>query len=365
MKNLKYLILFTAILFSCNKKLDVSPTGSVPEESVFSDDASIQKALIGAYDVMTGGYLLNGDLQLYSELLGADDEVRWDGTYDQPNQIYQKKMLVNNDWIASTWQNAYKAINICNNIIASINNVKPNDQDRVKGEALFIRGEMYFELVTYFSKPYSAGNTDANPGVQLVTTPTENGVSDSNFIPRSSVAQTYNLILNDLTQAVSLLPESYNPAKEKNIHANKFCAEAILSRVYLQMGEYDKARDEANDVITNGSYSLTSSYSTAFNNDDNSSEDLFDVQISEQDDDNDLFLFWSIVKYGARSGDVSVLQHHIDLYDANDNRVKLFYKGNGEWRSGKWQLNFKNIPLIRLGEMYLTRAECNFRLATS
>lgn len=365
MKKLITLLIITIIFFSCNKKLDVSPTDSIPEESVFADDASIKKALIGAYDVMTGDYLLNGDLQLYSELLGAGGEIRWDGTYDQPNQIFLKTMLINNDWIASTWQDAYKAINICNNIIASIDKVNKKDRDRIKGEALFIRGDMYFELVNYFAKPYSAGNITTNPGVQLVTTPTQGGTSEVNYVKRSTVAETYDLILSDLTQAESLLPEESLPASERNIHANKFCAEFVLSRVYLQMEDYTTARDKADDIINNGSYSLTNTYAAEFNNEENSSEDIFDAQVNEQDDNNDLFLFWSIVKYGARSGDVSVLQSHIDLYEADDDRVKLFYKGNGEWRSGKWQLPFKNIPLMRLGEMYLARAECNFRLGTS
>ncbi len=35
------------------------------------------------------------------------------------------------------------------------------------------------------------------------------------------------------------------------------------------------------------------------------------------------------------------------------------------YRSGKWKLQYKNLPIIRLAEMYLTRAECNFRLGTS
>ena len=364
MKNLIAVFILIIAFLSCNKKLDVSPTDSVPESEVYTSDG-IKQALIGAYDVMTGDYLLNGDMQLYSELLGADKEVFWEGTYDQPNQVFNKSILVNNDWIASTWQNAYKAINICNTIIANIGIVDAKDQDRVKGEALFIRGEMYFELVTYFSKPYSAGDVTTNLGVQLVTAPTQGKITDSNFVPRSTVAQTYDLILSDLTQAESLLPEQNIPSGEKYIHANKFCAEAVLSRVYLQMADYAKARDEANNIITSGVYSLTDTYADEFNNDNNTTEDIFDVQISEQDADNDLFLFWSITKYGARSGDVDILQHHINLYEPNDDRVKLFYKGYYAWRSGKWQLQFKNIPLIRLAEMYLTRAECNYRLGTS
>jgi len=261
--------------------------------------------------------------------------------------------------VASTWDNAYAAINICNNILNAIDVVNTEDQDRVKGEALFIRGEMYFELVELFAKPYSAGNVTTNLGVQLITTPTTGSITEANYVPRSTVQETYDLILGDLTQAESLLPE------ENSFYATKYTAAAILSRVYLQMADYEKARDEANTVIESGEYSLTSKYAGAFNNDENSSEDIFAVQVNEQDGSNDFNLFWSIATYGGRSGDVDVEQKHIDLYDPNDDRVKLFFEGNGAWRSGKWKLYAKNIPVVRLGEMYMTRAECNFRLGTA
>jgi hypothetical protein len=76
--------------------------------------------------------------------------------------------------------------------------------------------------------------------------------------------------------------------------------------------------------------------------------------------------YWSILDYGARDGDVEVNQDHIDLYDANDARLALFYiDDNDIYRSGKWKFQYKNLPVIRLAEMYLTRAESNFRLNTS
>ena len=135
------------------------------EQSVFSTDANIKSALNGAYDVVSGGALLGGDLQMYSELLGAGGEIRWVGTYQQPNEIYKKSMLTNNSFIRDTYTEAYRAINICNNIIAAIDIVKESDRDNVKGQALFMRGMLYFELVKLYSKPYSAGNVSHKHGL--------------------------------------------------------------------------------------------------------------------------------------------------------------------------------------------------------
>ena len=360
MKNILYLLIASGLLVACDKKLDISPSDAIPGDVAFSTDENVKKALNGAYDAMTTDYLLNGDLQLYSELLGADGEITWTGTYGQPRQIFEKQILVNNDYVASTWDNAYATINICNNILDAIDVVIPEDQDRVKGEALFIRGEMYFELVRFFGKPYSTGDVNTNLGVQIVTTPTKGSITEANYVPRSTVAETYDRVLDDLTEAESLLPE------ENGFYATKYAAAAILSRVYLQMEDFAKARDEANMVIESGEYSLTSTYADAFNNDENSSEDIFAVQVSEQDGSNDFNLFWSIPEYGGRSGDVDVEQNHLDLYEPGDARLALFYEDpHHVWRSGKWQQYAKNIPIVRLGEMYVTRAECNYRLGTA
>lgn len=361
---MKKAILLLSILFllitSCSKKLDLTPSTSVAEELVFTSDANIKAALNGAYDAASSSYLLGGDLQLYSELLGADGEIKWVGTYNQPREIFNKAILTNNSYVRDTWDNAYKAINICNNIINAIDIVNEADRARVKGEAMFLRGVMYFELVTLYSKPYSAGDVDVNPGVQIVLKPTSGNVTEANYIARSSVKQTFDQVLSDLKEAKALLPE------DNGVYATTFAASAFLSRVYLQMEDYANARDEANTVIESGVFELTSSYDKAFNNSTNSSEDIFAIQVSDKDGSNDMHLFWSIPAYSGRDGDVDVEQKHLDLYEASDERLALFYLDDQDiYRSGKWKLNYKNIPVIRLAEMYLTRAESNFQLSTN
>jgi hypothetical protein len=75
-------------------------------------------------------------------------------------------------------------------------------------------------------------------------------------------------------------------------------------------------------------------------------------------------VYWSIPDFGGRDGDVEVNQRHLDLYDPDDARLEMFYEGNGAVRSGKWKIQFTVVPVVRLAEMYLTRAESNFRLGT-
>lgn len=362
MKKIFLIIAIPALFFaSCSKKLDINPTQSVDETLVFTSDANIKTALNGAYDVVSGADLMGGELQLYSELLGADGEISWVGTFNQPDEVYNKSIITTNSFVRDTWTEAYRAINICNGIIANISVVKEEDRDRVKGEALFLRGLMYFELVKLYAKPYSAGNVTSNLGVQIVTTPTVNGVIDAaHTVARSTVEQTYQQILSDLTSSKSLMSEDYG------VYAGKYAAAAVLSRVYLQMADYAKARDEASDVIENSGAALEGQYSKAFNNTSPSSEDIFVLPITAQDGANDLHTYWSIADYGARDGDVEINQQHLDLYDPSDNRLALFFDyGGGYIYSGKWLLQYKNIPLVRLSEMYLTRAEANFRLGTS
>lgn len=354
-------VLFIFIMASCSKKLDINPQQSVDEDLVFNSDKNIKTALTGAYDVVSGAELLGGDMQLYSELLGADGEITWVGTYNEPDEIFNKSILTNNSFVRDTYSEGYRAINICNNIIEAIDLVNPDDRDHVKGQALFLRGLVYFELVELYAHSYSEGNANSSLGLQLVTTPTKNGqITDANRVPRSTVAETYQQIISDLTTSKTLMEEDYGP------YAGKYVAAAVLSRVYLQMADYQKAAAEASDVIENSGASLENAYSLAFNNTAPSSEDIFVLPITAQDGSNDLQLFFSISDYGARDGDVEINQSHLDLYEPSDARLALFYKDASDiYRSGKWKFQYRYLPVIRLAEMYLTRAEANFRLGTA
>jgi len=361
MKLYKYILsgILTLSLAACDKKLDLEPAQSISEELALSTDANVKSVLLGAYDALALDGMYGGNTMRDAELLGADSEIRWVGTFEGPRDIFNHSMIDGNGDAENMWVDAYKAINICNNVLEAISVVNAEDQDQVRGEALFIRAIAYFQLVRFYGQSYEAGGNNTQAGVPLVLRPTR-GIDQSSQVPRNSVEECYAQILDDLTQAKGLLPE------DNGTQAGKYTAAALLARVYLQMSRYAEARDQANEVIGSGLFSLVPEYANLWNNEDNSPEDIFAVQISNQDFlEATMTIFYSIPAFGGRDGDIEIEQKHLDLYDPADARLALHYDGNGATRTGKWRDQYRNQPVIRLAEMYLIRAESNARLGTS
>lgn len=368
MKIINYLfVLSFLILFaSCDSQLDLEPEQSISEDLALSNDANVKAVLIGAYDELGVGNLYGGEVQRNAELLGGDGEVLWAGTFLAPREIFLKRMVVDNGDVSGIWIDGYQTINIANNVLSAIDVVFDADKGQVTGEALFIRAAVYFELVRVFGRQFEAGQSNDQLGVPLVLEPTRS-ISEASFVSRTTVGAVYNQIVADLTEAASLLGES------PGFRANKHAANALLARVYLQMGDFANARDAASSVIESGAYSLVSSYSDVFNrgidpgsggNQSNTSEDIFAMQVSSQDGTNSMNTFFSVPAFGGRDGDVEIEQGHLDLYEDGDTRKDLFFENAGAMFSGKWNNRNGNVGIIRLAEMYLIRAETNLRLGT-
>lgn len=363
MKLLKYsLFLFTAgtLVTACNKKLDLPNPQAIGNELALANDANVKQVLGGAYDALSSGSLYGGDIQIFGDLMAASGELNWTGTFNTYREVYGNSMLTTNPVILNVWASGYRTINVANNVIAAIDKVNAADKNRVKGEALFIRGAVLFELTRFFAKAYNDGSPASNPGVIVRTTPTE-GLSSVDFPARNTVAECYTQILADLTEAVSLLPN------KNGVYANKVAAATMLARVYLQMGNYAAARDAANTGLTAaaGNFSLVGTYANAFNNAAYTTEDVFAIVVNDQDGVNNCHTFYSVPPFGGRDGDIVILQAHLNLYPLVDQRKSFFYDFAGDWRSGKWRDVFKNVKVIRLAELFLIRAECNQRLSTT
>jgi tetratricopeptide (TPR) repeat protein len=342
----------------CNKYLDLNPSQNVKNEIALTSDENVKLVLQGAYSQFAYPGIYGGNLLRNAELLGGNGEIKWVGTYIDPRQIFNKTMIATNSEAEVQWVDSYEVINTVNNILTALSVVKEADRDLVEGQALFLRGLMYFDLVRFFGDQYKPGTTNSQLGVPLVLTPT-GVITSASFVSRNTVEEVYTQVLADLTAAAAKLPE------DNDVYASSGAANALLARVYLQMGDNARARDAANIVIESGVYELQPTYADVFNNDNNTSEDIFATQITPQDRFSSMTEFFSVPEYGGRDGDIEILDGHLNLYSVGDQRYDLFFNGNGSIECGKWNNQYGVINLIRLAEMYLIRAESNIRLSSN
>lgn len=347
-----FILAFTILFISCD--LDIKPVDSVVEEDALTDAASVQALLVGAYDRLSDDDLYGGWYQMTSDLLGTNYDVNWGGTFFDPRDIIQKVMTVNNGQAEATWTESYETINVTNTVLENLD-IADNDEV-IEGEAKFIRAVVYFELVRLFAKDWNDGDPSINLGVPLKLAKTDLVYDPAaNYIPRNTVEEVYDQILSDLLDAEAKLPE------ENSFYATTWAAKAVLARVYMQQREYDLARVKANEVIESGYFSLADRVDRCFNLETNSDEDIFAIQVTNQDGVNDLHTFYASRSLNGRR-DIRIRQEFRDLFDPTDERyTRLIYEDgtSGRFLSGKYKNQFANISVIRLAEMYLIRAEAN------
>lgn len=363
MKNLKYLILTISsfLLFtSCDRELDIDSEQGISTETAISTPEGIQQILIGAYKNTGDGDLFGGDVQIYGDLLADDGYLYWWGTYAELGHIYEKSIISDNVYVRDTWARAYKVINATNVVLENLSVVKDeDDKKRIEGEAKFLRALNYFELVRFFGKQYEAGKNNTQLGVPIVLKTTTDFNGDLS-VARNSVEEVYTQVVKDLKEAITNLPS------ENSYYADTYSAQALLSRVYLQKGDYTNARDLANDVIENSGKSLMPNYKDAFNTSENISEDLFAMQVTSQSGENDLITFYADEAQGGRGGDITLTEDFLGLFEPDDVRGSFYYYNYyDDVLTSKYTNQYGNIHVIRLAEMYLIRAEANYRLGTS
>lgn len=395
MRTIKYFILLGAVgmmtmFTACEKKLDKDPELYIDYDQVFTTEEGVLLALNGAYDGIAGPNLFAGTSIFQSDLLAASSTyLAWDGTFVGWRNMYRKMLNPNEATIASKWNICYETINLCNNIIANLDVIEDTDeQDRVEGEAKFIRGILYFELVRFFAQPYGFTPGNTHMGVPIVLDPVQ-VYEDITFPSRATVGAVYTQILNDLGTAKTNL-EPGRAGANRGL-ATSTVASAFLARVYLSMKDWENTAEEATEVITVfGPDALNVVPRSCFNNPGYTSEDVFMIRqnlYSNAGASNDGIgtFFASLPGFGR--GDVRIQAAQIALFEPTDLRgglednpdakviseiSKMYYRSLGanmgnpaRRRTSKWGKYDANINVIRLAEMYLTRAEANFMDGTS
>ncbi|MCR9011541.1 RagB/SusD family nutrient uptake outer membrane protein [Gabonibacter chumensis] len=146
------------------------------------------------------------------------------------------------------WKRMYQHVGYLNVIISYVKEFSDEPEEirrRIKGEALFLRAGYYFMLVNLYAKPYVKGTAALDMGVPLNLTE----YIEAKFFSRASVATVYQQITTDLKDAITNLAGIKQPTIYR---ADEIAARALLSRVYLYMGEWQLTIDECNKIMELG-----------------------------------------------------------------------------------------------------------------
>lgn len=384
--------ILAASLSSCvNDWLDVAPSDGTDADAALTSSSDLAAARTGMYAALKGNSNLvdyyGQQFFVYGDVHAGDDyQYNNIGGSNRASFYYDMTYQTASEFSSSTsssnvaWKSPYIVIGRANRIIAAAEGGALSDAaeakatiDQYAAEAKVLRALAHFDLVRIYGKPYTE-DQGASLGVPLVT-----GVLESNAKPaRSTVAEVYTQVVKDLTEAISsnALATETEPG-----YVSVWGAKAILSRVYLNMGDYANALSVAEDIIKNSGAALWTrdQYFKAWDaSTPNESEFLFRLNVAGSTDSNDLN---GIGNLQQREGykEMVATKKFVDMLtsDPEDVRNDMFLpataaKEVATYGTNKVYLNklrgqggnLRNVtivPIIRLSEVYLTAAECAFR----
>lgn len=366
MKAITYKIAaFSAILIlfsSCEKVLDVKPVVELADEIALNSTVGLDAALIGAYNKLQNGDLYGGRYWVSSDMIAGTVKIS-----GLQNTVFEELQMLNktmsgqsNRIVQATWQVSYEAIAIINKVLAYLPKVKDTQmtsqvQHRIEGECKFLRGLIYFELTRLYSYDVSGAGPLSVPVFTDPQTPFDTP-------PRASVDEAYAQIISDLEDAATLLK-----GINTNNRASDMAAKALLSRVYFYMEDWPKVISSADYVISqfsgqpNGG--LADDILDCFQPGSPDPEVLFAILADATDDASGTLRSYyrvaSNAKFSIPNSYIGKLGTHVINGD-DDARVRIGHTVvniEGKLYTMKYDVEYMSVPVIRLAEVYLNRAE--------
>lgn len=260
MKKMRYIIIFVfafaLAMTSCEDFLNITPDGQAKRDELLRTEQGIEDAMYGVYSQMRSTTLYGQELY-FSTLEILAHNLYCDG--HKLATALGKFEYANTDVKAlfeSVWTKMYKNISNVNSILDAplVAGATEYPFTIYRGEALGMRAFMHFDLVRIFAEQYTV-----NPDADGIPYATEFSLKAPSF---EKLKDNYQHILDDLLEAETLLADEDEYENERafmldrQIHFNKRAVQATLARVYLTMGNKEKALEYAEKVIKDGKYFL-------------------------------------------------------------------------------------------------------------
>lgn len=381
--NKTYILLLSVglLLGSCNDWLDVQPRSQVEDTELFETESGYKEALAGIYSSMvsTSSYTKEATFGFIG-VLGQEWDFYYSSQYDDA-AAYNYEAAMPTNYIRNLWANSYSGISNVNNLLSHIDDrpelFSTDNHAVIKGEALALRAFLHFDLLRCFGVSYAV-----NPNQPAI--PYSTALSYRVF-PQLTVHEVAEKAIKDLLDAETLL-KAADPIVtgreitetvdngyllNRQMHLNYYAVKALEARVYLWMGENDKALDAAKEVIESGKFSwstvanMQAGYDRCF-----ADEHLFAL--------NNLTLTADIAdQFFSDGSQYSFAVTRDRLLDYFDNATQdyrytfLFKSGSATHANNRYLMKYDEasgsntyykykMPLIRLSEMYLIKSEVEY-----
>jgi starch-binding outer membrane protein, SusD/RagB family len=369
----KLIIALTVIgsLGACNKVIEVSPESDLDANERFKDLDDYEFALRGTYSLFrsTSYYgATDGAANAFVTLpdMLADDLLS-NPAENLGNELVFSRWLYTSaeTQVVDAWTAAYRIISQANMTMTNIDKFASEDEgrvNRIKAQALAIRGLVHFDILRYWVNDYTNANAYGIPYMEKF---------DYEQKPaRGTVAETFNKIEKDLLDAKNLMQNMDDDINsgDSRAYIDEAAVNAILARMYLYANKMDKAIEFATEVIDNNPLIIKERFDLIWT----------DAETAE--------VLWSVTftaGQGTPGGnvyapDVNRSQYEpnpvlMNLYDdEKDVRFPAYFAerednaGNLRWVLSKYLAKAAsttkpdgvvNFKALRVGEMYLIRAE--------
>jgi hypothetical protein len=387
------------ISVGCDKQLEIDPRQSIDAATALTSRQAIDASLTSIYSRLKSARLYGRDLIGFPEAL-ADNGFA-------TNKSGRFRPEVENSqgahFTGVIWTSGFAGINQINltlNAVATVSGISAADIRNLNGQLYFLRAMFYFEMMKVYAYiPGAVIPALDRGGVPLLPQGIASADSALGFKPgRAPIDEVYAQIVADFTLANGLLPIS--GAGVGSSIGNKEAAQGLLSRVNLYRKNFSEAKRWSDSCIANaGSRITTTTNHVAQWRVENHQESLFQVRFatatenigvneSLQTSFTTLLVAGDSSKLGGFGDLVPTLTLLTDLgitlvggntsttnfasnafiaSRSNDVRNLLYEKGNNGRGPAKIETtkylgkngfpNLDNVPVIRIAEMYLNRAE--------
>jgi hypothetical protein len=303
------------LIFSSCNFLDEDPKSEINSATYYKTEGDAVAATNAIYEYLTvgtegifergfGGIFFN-DYWVFNDILSDNcTETLTSIEYATLNDF---SFNSGNERIELYWQDIYKTTNAANVVIDRVPLIDMDEmkRDHLVSEARFIRAMMYFEAVRFFGD------------VPLILHETPE-LEDA-FVPRSPKAEVYAAIVADLEWSRDHLSSTYRVGLGR---ATPMACTALLSKVYLEMGEYALSAEQAEIVISSNQHPLFADYEEIFELENaNSGEIIFAVNYS-----------------GTLSEGFKPNQYHVRLLPPN-----LHKNGEGPENAYGWEIPTEDL----------------------